>query len=106
MLSGKVISIHLIAGLIKKTWLFKMSYFPEPHSNKQKTYATKFYLKNVTDVRYIIFWYEGWFTSLKSDADKLDINKLVNVPIGGNSLKSAVDNLDANKKAVSIDAKI
>ena len=106
MLSGKVISIHLIAGLIKKTWLFKMSYFREPHSNKQKTYATKFYLKNVTDVRYIIFWYEGWFTSLKSDADKLDINKLVNVPIGGNSLKSAVDNLDANKKTVSIDAKI
>ena len=55
MLSGQVISIHLIAGLIKKTWLYKMSYFPEPHSNKQKTYATKFYLKNVTDVRYIIF---------------------------------------------------
>ena len=30
MLNGKVIIIHLIAGLIKHTSLYKMKYFPEP----------------------------------------------------------------------------
>ena len=30
MLSGKVMAIHLIVGLIKKISLYKMCYFPEP----------------------------------------------------------------------------
>ena len=36
ILSGKVIIIHLIAGLIKKNSLYKMSYFPEHNSHSKK----------------------------------------------------------------------
>ena len=32
MSNGKVMIIHLIVGLIKKISLYKMSYFPEPHT--------------------------------------------------------------------------
>ena len=35
--------------------------------------------------------------NLKYDVDKLDINKLKNVPIGLSSLKSKVDKLDVDK---------
>ena len=35
--------------------------------------------------------------NLKSDADKLDIDKLKNVPSGLNSLKSKADKLDIDK---------
>ena len=35
--------------------------------------------------------------TLKSDVDKLDIDKLKNVPIGLKSLKSKVDRLDTRK---------
>ena len=35
--------------------------------------------------------------SLKSNVDKLDIDKLKNVPTSLNNLKSKVDRLDANK---------
>ena len=31
MLSGKVMIIHVIIGLLKKTLLYKISYFPEPY---------------------------------------------------------------------------
>ena len=37
--------------------------------------------------------------SLKSEVDKLDIDKLQNVPSGLNSLKSKVDKLDVDKLA-------
>ena len=57
MLNGKVMTIHLIIGLIKKT-LYKMSqYFPKPYELFRKNinikvnlsnYATKGNLKNVT----------------------------------------------------------
>ena len=36
ILSGKVIIIHLIAGLIKKNSLYKMSYLPEHNSHSKK----------------------------------------------------------------------
>ena len=32
MLNGKVKKIHLIVGLIKKTLLYKMGYFPGPYT--------------------------------------------------------------------------
>ena len=34
--NGKVIIILLTVGLIKKMLLYKVSYFPEPHTNKNK----------------------------------------------------------------------
>ena len=37
------------------------------------------------------------FGSLKSNLDKLDIDKLKNVPSGGSSLKSKIDKLDVEK---------
>ena len=33
MSNGKVMIIHLIAGLIKKISLYKMRYFPEPYGH-------------------------------------------------------------------------
>ena len=36
MSKGKVMIINLIAGLIKKILLYKMSYFPEPYIRSKK----------------------------------------------------------------------
>ena len=36
MLNGKVMTIHLIVGLIKKILLYKMSYFQESHTHTHK----------------------------------------------------------------------
>ena len=44
------------------------------------------------------------FTDLKAEVDKLDINRLVNVPTSSNKLERKVDDLDVDKlKAVPID---
>ena len=44
------------------------------------------------------------FVALNVEVDKLDINKLVNVPTSLNNLKTNVDNLDVGKfKTVSVD---
>ena len=46
------------------------------------------------------------FIALKAEADKLDINKLVNVPTILNNLKTKVDDLDVGKlKIVPVDLK-
>ena len=43
---------------------------------------------------------------MKAEVDKLDINKLVNVPISWNNLKTKVDDLDVGKwKTVPVDLK-
>ena len=43
---------------------------------------------------------------MKAEVDKLDINKLVNVPTGLNNLKTKVDDLDVGKlKTVPVDLK-
>ena len=43
---------------------------------------------------------------MKAEVDKLDINKLVNVPTSLNNLKTKVDDLDVGKlKAVPVDFK-
>ena len=36
MLSGKVMIIHLIPGLIKKAYLYKMSHFTDTYSHSKK----------------------------------------------------------------------
>ena len=54
-------------------------------------YATKSHLKNATDVDAL------HLASLKSDIDKLEIDKLKKVPSGGNNLKLKVDELDVDK---------
>ena len=57
MLSGKVMIIHWIVGLINKMVLYKMSYFPAPYTSSKgkikvklglSNYATKFNSKSGT----------------------------------------------------------
>ena len=77
-------------------------YFPELKSSRGKVkvqldlsnYATKTYLKNATGVDTSK---EVDLASLKSNVDKLNIDKLKNVPSGLTSLKSKVDKLDIGK---------
>ena len=60
-------------------------------------YAIKADLKNATWVDTSYFAKMTDLATLKSDVDKLDIDKLKNVPIGLKSLKSKVDRLDTRK---------
>ena len=49
---------------------------------------------------------KNYFLALKAEVDKLDINKLVNVPANLNNLKTKVVDLDVGKlKIVPIDLK-
>ena len=80
-------------------------YFPEPKSSGGKVkveldlsnYATKADLKNATGVDTSKFAKNVDLASLKSEVDKLDIDKLEKVPTGLNSLKSKEDKLDIGK---------
>ena len=82
-----------------------MSYYPEPDSHirdkvkvvlKLTNYATKRELEHTTRV----------FIALKAEVDKLEINKLINVPTSLNNLKTKVDDLDVgNLKTVHVDLK-
>ena len=61
-------------------------------------YTTKAHLKNVINqVDTSKFAKKVDLASLKSDVDKLDIDKLINELTGLNSLKSKVDKLDVDK---------
>ena len=60
-------------------------------------YATKEDLKNATGVDTSKFAKNVGLANLKSDIDKLDIDKLKNVPRNLSNLKSKVDKLDADK---------
>ena len=83
-------------------------YFPKPFRNyggninikvDLSNYATKSDLKNVTHVCTSIFVAKINLASLKTEIDKLDIKKLVLVPVDLGKLSDAVKN-DAVKKAV------
>ena len=71
-------------------------YFPELKSLGRKvkvkldlsTYATKTDLKNATGVDTSSFAKKVDLANLKSDVDKLDIDKLKNLPTNLNNLKS------------------
>ena len=80
-------------------------YFPEPKSSGGKVkvgldlsnYATKANLKNAKCVDTSKCAKKVDLASLNSSVDKLDIDKLKNVPSGLSSLKSKVDKLDIKK---------
>ena len=88
MSNGKVMIVHLIAGLIKMT-LYKMSqYFPklyEPFDGDinvkvdLSNYATKTDIKNISHIDTSSFALKTNLASLKTEVDKLDIDKLVPV---------------------------
>ena len=62
-------------------------------------YATKANLKNATGVEASKFAKNVDFASLKSEVEKLNIDKLEKVPTGLNSLKSKADESYVNKLA-------
>ena len=80
-------------------------YFPEPKSSGGRVkveldlsnYATKTDLKNATVVNTSSFAKKTDLANLKSNVDKLDIDKLKNVPTHLSNLKSKVDKLDVDK---------
>ena len=85
-------------------------YFPEPKSSGGRVkvelylsnYATKADLKNAAGVATSKFSKKIDSASLKFNVDKLDIDKLKNVPYGLSSLKSKVDKLDIGKLETSL----
>ena len=60
-------------------------------------YATKADLKNTTGVDTSKFAKKVVLANLKSNVDKLDIDKLKNVPTNLSNLKTNVDKLDVDK---------
>ena len=60
-------------------------------------YATKRDLKNATGADTSFFAKKTDLANSKSDVDKLDIDKLQNIPTNWNNLKSKVDKLDVDK---------
>ena len=83
-------------------------YFPKPFRSfggninvkvDLSNYATKADLKNVTHVGTSSFALRTNLASLKTEVDKLDIDKLARFPVDLSKLSAAVKN-DAVKKAV------
>ena len=80
-------------------------YFPEPTSSGGRVkveldlsnYATKADLKNAAGVDTSDFTKDTDLTNLKSDVDRLDINKFKNVASNLSNWKSKVDKLDVDK---------
>ena len=68
--------IRLIVGYIKKTWLYKIIYFPEPYIVDLSNYATISDMKGVTGIDSSKFGRKACLACLKSDVHKLDIGDL------------------------------
>ena len=89
----------------KKYIIKRSEYFPKPKSFGRRVnleldlsnYATKPDFKNATGIDTSKFAKKVTLASLKSEVDKLDIDKLEKVPTSLNSLKSKVDKLDVDK---------
>ena len=80
-----------------------MSCYPEPDSHirdkvkvvlELSNYATKKELEHVTGIDKSDVAANKYFIELKAEVDKLDINKITNVPTSLNNLKTEVDNED------------
>ena len=80
-------------------------YFPKPKSLGANVkveldlsyYTTKADFKNAAGVDTSDFARKTDLANLKSDVDKLDIDKLKNLPTNLSSLKSKIDKLDVDK---------
>ena len=69
-------------------------------------YATKQELNDATGVDTFNLAAKRDFVALKAEVNKLDINKLVNVPTGLNNLETKIDDLDVDKlKTVLVNLK-
>ena len=100
--------IHLIVELIKVI-SYKMSqYFPKQFKSSERNlnvkvdlsnYTTKSDMKNISPVDTSSFALNTNLASLKTEVDKLDIDRLVPVPIDLSKLSNVVKN-DIVKKAM------
>ena len=100
--------IHLIAELIKVI-SYKMSqYFPKQFKSSERNlnvkvdlsnYTTKSDMKNISPVDTSSFALNTNLASLKTEVDKLDIDRLVPVPVDLSKLSNVVKN-DIVKKAM------
>ena len=85
----------------------KMShYFPKPYEPfcgdinvkvDLSNYATKTDIKNISHVNTSSFAWKSNLTSLRTEVDKLDIDKLKDLPNDLSNLKNKVDKLDVDK---------
>ena len=92
-----------------------MSYCPEPDSHVRdevkvvlelSNYATKYKLEQSTGVGISYLAAKKYFIALKTEVNKLYINKLVNVPTSLNNSKTETHNLNFSKlKTVSVNLK-
>ena len=106
MSNGKDVIIHLIVGLIKRPCIKTSQYFPKPFRSfggninvkvDLSNYATKTELKNVTHIDTSGFALKINLASLKTEVNKLDIDKLAPVPVDLSKLNDVVKN-DVVKK--------
>ena len=83
-------------------------YFPKPYEpfvgdiNVKadfSKYATKTNIKNISHIDTSRFALKSNLASVKTEADKLDIDKLKSFPNNSKNLKSKVDKLDIDKLA-------
>ena len=84
-------------------------YFPKPYSHEENIkvkidlsdYATKEFIKNITHVDTSSFALKTNLSNLKTEVDKLDIDKLVPVPTDLSKLSNVVKNDVVKKTACS-----
>ena len=111
MSNGNGMTIHLIVGLIKKTLY---NNFPKPPSDCENikikfdlsNYATKPDIKDITHVDTSNFALKTNLANLKTEVDKIDIEKLVPIPnvvkndvvkkVDYNKLVAKVNNIDTS----------
>ena len=89
-----------------------MSYYPEADSHVRdkvkivsdlSNYATEKESEHATDIDASDLAAQKDLIAMKNEVDKLDINKLTNVPASFNNLKAKVDYLNVGKlKTVSV----
>ena len=100
--------ILLIVGLIKKTLYKTSQYFPKPYEPfggyinvtvDLSNYVTKDDIKNITHVDTSSFALKTNLANLKTEVDKLDIDKLITFPVDLSKVSNVVKN-DVVKKIV------
>ena len=108
MSSGKGMIVILIVGLIKKISYKNCQYFSKSFKNFGRNinvkidlsnYATKTDIKNISHVDTSSFAHETNLASLKTEVDKLNIDKLVPIPADLSKLSNVVK-IDVVKKIV------
>ena len=91
--------ILLIAGLIKKTYYKMSQYFPKPYKPfggdinvnvDLSNYVTKADIKNISHADTSNFALKTNLADLKTKVDKLDVDKVVPVPVDLSKLNDLV----------------